>query len=167
MKTTVKLFVALSLVACGGEMGPPGEPGEMGEEGERGRDGEQGEPGADGEDATPYTPITSVHCSEQVGNWLMTYDIVEWSDRSVLVTCSIATQQQESSKTLYFAASQTGRQSLSCILAQDAEQDGTFGWWQFSNDGNGDTTAEYNDTGSADDGSVVTFDDCMVQDLAE
>jgi hypothetical protein len=137
-----------------GDAGPPGEPGEDGER------GPMGEPGATIDGGLGQLIEGSVLCQKISGGWLFGHRLTRFADGSVIVSCSISTQQQTSSASAVFVPEQNGAEAGGCNLTQDAEADGTAGWWSFERSG-ASSSATYHDTGSAMDGDVVLLDECV------
>ncbi len=147
-----------------GERGPAGDaglPGEPGSQGDPGPQGERGEDGADG--ASGLEVVESVLCQKIQGGWAFSYQAVIFSDGSVLVTCSVADGNRETSATVYYDEGQNGATAQACNVQRDAENDGQAGWWEFELDGN-DYLATYHDDGSGFDGDTVEFDGSSATD---
>lgn len=118
--------------------------------------GPQGPGGAQGPAGAPGITVTSgKSCSVVNGGWLFSYQSVWYSTGDRQVWCSISGNATESSAGRMFKAGTNGANNGGCAVTMDADGNPTGGWWAFT-DENG-LRAQYTDSGSSANGSVVTF----------
>jgi hypothetical protein len=174
MRRYMILVALLALAgACEGPMGPSGPEGPRGEMGERGSPGETGEPGRDGADGQPgrdgadgHRAVRSTYCTALIEIGLaLEYDIVEYSDGGVWLSCSVSDPGATYSSSRYYDARQNGARTKGCEVTYDIDTP-NFGWWRFTAEDDS-PRVEYRDTQSPDDGReyVYSMDNCQIVNI--
>lgn len=162
----VRLSVGeMSQLVCNGERGPIGPMGAAGTAGAAGSAGAAGRDGAQGAQGMAWVPQSITSCSALThlpasgvtANLL--YELVRFTDGSVIVSCSASTTNLVSAgATNVFAGWQNGAPGGACLLVSDASGPATAGYWQFEVV-SGRARATYHDVGSDDDKAAYQFTD--------
>lgn len=90
----------------------------------------------------------------------ITFQVVDWSDGSVFVSCAFSNASVTSSGAYFFVPRQFGAERGECVLTYDLDEP-SGGSWSFRAMPNPEAT--YSDPGSASDGYVEVFEpeDCV------
>lgn len=160
----VRLSVAnTDHVLCNGERGATGATGAIGAAGAVGTAGRDGQGGAQGTQGAAWVPQTVTSCSALTHLPIsgvsanLVYNLVRFTDGSVIASCSASTTNLVSAgSTSFFAGWQNGAPAGACIVVSDASGQPTAGWWRFEVV-SGRPRATYNDTETADDKAAYQF----------
>jgi hypothetical protein len=133
VRFVVVALLAGTLVACGGEQGPPGPA-----------------PGA----------VSNRYCSRLDSNLLFEYQVVRFSSGDLQVICSITDISSEHTASIYYRAGDSGTATALCRLGYDFDV-ANGGYFDFRADSG--ERATYADAGSSSNGWVVAFagTDCV------
>lgn len=85
---------------------------------------------------------------------LFQYKVISYQNGDVWTVCSISDNSTTTTMTQFYKSTQTGALNAACTLTYDLDS-ATAGFWNFTATTN--VTAVYNDTGSASDGTTVTY----------
>lgn len=101
------------------------------------------------------TISTVKRCNKISGGLVFEHNIVTYSTNDKFVYCAISNAAATYSATAIYKSTQTGSVSEGCALTYDLDTV-TSGFWIFSVSGS-TRTAVYSDSGSASNGTTVTF----------
>lgn len=122
--------------------------------GSPGATGPQGVAGPTGPGAPTSTVLVASHlrCSKVVGQFFE-YDTTLYTNGMRFVECAVADSFVAITATALYGADQNGSITGGCLVGYDVDTNSS-GFWNFTLS---PLRAQYNDTGSANDQSVVTF----------
>ena len=102
------------------------------------------------------------NCTVISGGAIFNYGATRFSTGDAYVHCLISGSVIQVSDSAIYKSSQTGASTLACFLTWDIDAS-TGGYWEFTGT-SGTRQIQYKDTGSASDGTVITFTsgDCTV-----
>jgi hypothetical protein len=112
-----------------------------------------GASGMRGATGTGLSIVAHMRCSKLVTQ-LFEYQTVEFSDGSLLVSCSVSGAAIQAHTTQLYAAEQNGADTGGCLVTYDVDGTASGGYWNFTLS---PRRALYNDAGSANDQQAVTF----------
>jgi hypothetical protein len=116
---------------------------------------EAGTPGIDGADGA-YAE-SSLWCSAIVDGLLFEYQVVDYSNGDVWVSCSVGDNLAESGESSFYLAGQTGAAIAACAVTYDYSGELTEGWWAFTIGSDGIAGATYDDPGDLNDGDYFEY----------
>jgi hypothetical protein len=128
VRSVLAALLAVPLVACQGEQGPPG-------------------PGAGA--------VSNRYCTKLSNNLVFEYQAVRFASGDVEAICSITDVAAEHSSVTYYRSGDSLAAAAVCWVGYDASTP-SFGYWEFRADAPGER-ATYHDEGSPSDGWVLTF----------
>lgn len=151
MKTVITLLATLMLVSCA-KNGSDGQT-VTGPQGPAGQTviGPQGPAGNSGLEINSKT-----RCYKFQGGLAFDYVVTTFSNSDKFVQCSISNASFETQNSSFFKSTMNGAVNESCNITWDSDATPTAGFWTFGLVGNV-KQAVYNDSGSAANGSGVTF----------
>lgn len=125
-----------------------------GQQGEKGDAGPKGDSGGTGATGTTASISSSTHCAKTVSSLNFEYDYVVFSSGDVWVNCNIEDSSAEYSNSSFYKSTQTGASTGGCLLTYDIDT-ASSGYWSFTTSPS--RQAIYKDTGSANNGTTVSF----------
>lgn len=136
------------LTACGSApevlVGPKGDTGAQGPTGPQGVNGSEG-----------MTIASGFSCSKSSNGYSFRFTGVKFSTGDAWSNCSISGSSFETSNSTLYKSSQNGATTYGCLLTWDLDAS-TSGFWFFTGT-NGTRQTIYTDSGSASNGTVVSF----------
>ena len=122
--------------------------------------GDRGEMGQPGSGA--YYVERTTYCAGEVLQggvvaFAVAYQVVEYANGDVLVSCELRDTDGTFSSTRYWDAGQVGASEHGCTVArEDADVPGAYGYWDFYRDSQGHL-AVYVNPSSGNDGFIYPF----------